>query len=422
MVETQLLQLVKDDFAPHLLGRGDRPAARVAAQDAEHPLDVAARTRHVAEAVDGGPDRGEQREAEARLGMRLDLLREPEQRSAGRAAYRPAGAHRRSARSRRPTSRRLAASQCTTTRSTSRSRCSSSMPGSPFAASNATSASGARRGEAEPGGDLVDRAAPLEHRQQHLGAHAPLDVTCRARLDHVRYRDARRLGERVLRLVVEALVVVDDPDRADPVRARADRDRGARLDVVDLRRPALEHPAQRRAVRRHHAGRREHPAVQRAHAGRVGNLPPEDRAAARRRRSAGRRGSSRRAPGGLGSSIVTAPPTMPAIAFARAKRSPSGTPAIPPRASWRSRSGSGSANACSCVHVISSGTERTRARRRAAFTRELRQLRRRLEDDGRGARLRSRRRSTRRLRASLRCTPTASTTASREIAVRSPES
>ncbi len=51
---------------------------------------------------------------------------------------------------------------------------------------------------------------------------------------------------------------------------------------------------------------------------------------------------------------------MPAIAFERAKRSPSGTPAIPPpelsceekRLAFRTK-------ACSWVHVSSSGTERT---------------------------------------------------------------
>jgi len=49
---------------------------------------------------------------------------------------------------------------------------------------------------------------------------------------------------------------------------------------------------------------------------------------------------------------------MPAIAFARAKRSPSGTPAIPPpMLSCAEKRLAFSKNAYSCVHVISSGTE-----------------------------------------------------------------
>ena len=72
--------------------------------------------------------------------------------------------------------------------------------------------------------------------------------------------------------------------------------------------------------------------------------------------------STRRA----GSSIVTAPPTTPATAFASAKRSPSGTPAIPAAAPVTVVKRLRSSSAWSRVHVISSGTERT------ATPRELR--------------------------------------------------
>ena len=41
MLEAELLQLVEDDFAAHIVGRGHGAPAYIGAENAEHPLCVA---------------------------------------------------------------------------------------------------------------------------------------------------------------------------------------------------------------------------------------------------------------------------------------------------------------------------------------------------------------------------------------------
>ena len=138
-----------------------------------------------------------------------------------------------------------------------------------------------RRGrEAETRGRLVDGSSPFEHGQQHLGTQSPLDIARSTRLDHVWNGDARRLGQGVLGLLVEPVAVVDRPRSTRSSGSRRGCDRRPRLHVVDLGRPAREDPSQGRPVCAHHAGRRQHLAIERPHARRIGNLTTENRPAA----------------------------------------------------------------------------------------------------------------------------------------------
>ena len=83
-------------------------------------------------------------------------------------------------------------------------------------------------GEAEPSGGLLRRAALVEHGQEHLGPHPPLDVPRGAGLDHVRRGDAGGLHERALGLLVEPVLVVDRPRSSrSPGCRRGSRSRSA---------------------------------------------------------------------------------------------------------------------------------------------------------------------------------------------------
>src|SRR4029079_10623886 len=90
------------------------------------------------------------------------------------------------------------------------------------------------------------------------------------------------LEQRALGVRVELTLVVDDPDRADRLAARADRDRRTRLQVVIVDRATTEDLAKLGGGHRHHAVGCEDHAVERADPGRVGYLTADDRPPARR--------------------------------------------------------------------------------------------------------------------------------------------
>ena len=138
---------------------------------------------------------------------------------------------------------------------------------------------GSRRGEAEPRSSLIDGSSPFEHGQQQLGTKSSLDIASSTGLDHVWHGDACCLGQSVLGLLVESVAVVDDPDRSDRLVRRPDRDGRPRLHIVDLGQAAREDPPQGRAVCAHHTRSRQHLAIERTHAPRIGNLAAENRAA-----------------------------------------------------------------------------------------------------------------------------------------------
>ncbi len=180
-----------------------------------------------------------------------------------------------------------------------------------------------------------------------------------------------------------------DPDRPDRLAPRADRDRRARLQIAVVGQTVLDDPSQasacRRSSRRAPTGRDG-----RAHASRASPAPAgRGSSLCAQRRSAGLRASSTRERGGSGSSIVTAPPTTPAIAFDSAKRSPSGTPAIPPAAAGSAREATRVQQEAVQLrprHLLRHREERNAERDRRA--RELRDLIGPLEHHGRGTRLR----------------------------------
>ena len=171
-------------------------------------------------------------------------------------------------------------------------------------------------------------ASPFEHGQQQLATKSSLDIASSTGLDHVWYCDACCLGQSVLGLLVESVAVVDDPDRPDRLVRRPGSRRPTAPSLVDLGQAAREDSPQGRAVCAHHARCRQHLAIERTHPRESGTWRPRiepttgsvDRLVAERR--IGEYAACR---------ILDRDRAAdhPATAFASAKRSPIGTPAIP---------------------------------------------------------------------------------------------
>ena len=238
MVGAELAQLQQHDLAPYVLDRCDRPRARADAQHPEDPLGLPSRAGDLAtpSTVEPTAARAACRAAPRRACRCAGRARDPppvelalvlEERVDGLAE-----------RDRRGMPRGLAVDD---DESTSRSRCRSSIPARRRRA-RTRAPRGRGGGEAQPPRVFLRRAAPVEHGQKHLGAHPPLDVPRGAGLDHVRRGDAGSLREGALGLLVEPVLVVDRPDRADrrlPARM-AIAERGFRSSIVGQM--ALENP------------------------------------------------------------------------------------------------------------------------------------------------------------------------------------
>ncbi len=78
------------------------------------------------------------------------------------------------------------------------------------------------RTDAELVGERVDRAAPLEDRGQHLASRGPLEIPRRSVTDEMQRRDPRGSPQGLLGLIVERLIALGDPDRAEDAVAGPD--------------------------------------------------------------------------------------------------------------------------------------------------------------------------------------------------------